>query len=352
MFAARFARELRKASVLTFVLLAACATHGGSPDSQRADRRSPEKTAASRGRKAPNATPTLLTFDWGDEFDANVFAIREEFSVKGDAEHTSRLEARYHLHGARDGDHYVLSFSDLDMKLDDNPIPAGAQPEMIGQVTGLVPSYDIAANGDFIDQRDFGRLQSFAERSYLEQNERLPADQRPPERDIEKAMKSGSSREVLELEAARTWGALVGMWAGVTLTEGKPLISDSSVTIPVINAPVTMHSSFELVRREACVNGARKRDCVRLRATSRPDTSQLAAARQKLRESSGGSAEPLSVLDNMQVEDRYEVLTDPKTLRPRWAEWVRGADVGSDDQNSDQVQSRQSTRTRMIFVYR
>ncbi len=48
------------------------------------------------------------------------------------------------------------------------------------------------------------------------------------------------------------------MWAGVTMTEGKPLTSESAVTIPVINAPLTVHSQFELVRREACTRGERE----------------------------------------------------------------------------------------------
>jgi len=347
MSAARFARELGRASVLLLALLAGCATHSASNDRKPLD-----QAANVSGKKGAGAAPTLLTFNWPQELDADVVALREEFTVKGDSEHTSRLEARFHLHSVRDGDRYVLSFSNLEMKLDDAPVPDGAQPAMIGQITGLVPNYDIAANGDFIGQRDFQRLQSFAERSYIEQNDRLPPDQRPPPRDAEKAMKSGSSRDVLQLEAARTWGALVSMWAGVTMTEGKPLNNDATVTVPVINMPVTMHSTFELVRQEACSNGDRKRECVRLRATSRPDHDQLAAARQKLRESSGEPVEPLSITGNLQVEDRYELLTDPKTLKPRWAEWVRGADVGSEEQGSELLQSRQSTRTRMIFVYR
>jgi hypothetical protein len=156
---------------------------------------------------------------------------------------------------------------------------------------------------------------------------------------------------VLQLEPARTWGALVSIWAGVRMTEGKPLNSDAIVTIPVINVPVTMHSTFELVRPEVCSTKDRKRDCVRLRATTRPDHDQLAAAREKLRESSGGPVEPLSIAGNMQVEDHYELLTDPQTLKPRWAEWVRGADMGSEEQGSEVSQSRQQTRTRMTFIY-
>ena len=200
-------------------------------------------------------------------------------------------------------------------------------------------------------QRDFERLQSFSERSYLEQSAKLPPEKRASRPEADAAMKSGSSREVLQLDASRTWGALVGMWAGVTMTEGKPLTTDSAVTIPVINAPLTVHSRFELVRREECASGERKRACVRLRATSRPDATQLAEAARRLKESRGGRAESLSA-SALQVEDRYELLTDAETLKPRWAEWVRGADIEGAEQGSDLLQSRQSTRTRMIFVYK
>lgn len=319
-------------------LLATCVAYGESKK---------EKSAPA----APTPTPTLLTFNWGRALDADVFAIREEFSFTGDSETVSRLEAQFHLHAERQNDRYVMTFSELHMKLDDKPIEESAQPAMLGPITGLVLNYDVAANGDFIGQRDFEKLQNYSERSYIEQNEKLPPEKRHSRQEVERQMKSGSSREVLQLDASRTWGALVGMWAGVTITEGKPLASEYSVTIPVINLPLTVQSRFELVRREACAKGERGQACVRLRATSRPDPTQLANASRKLKESRGGAVESLSA-NGLQVEDRYELLTEPETLRPRWAEWVRGADIESPDQGSQLLQSRQSTRTRMIFVYK
>jgi hypothetical protein len=325
----------------TCALLGACATQGELP-------REPARKQAA----APAAPmPTLLRFDWGNELDADVFAIREEFTFKGDSERVSRLEAQFHLRAERRGDRYVLTFSELQMKLDGRPVTQNADPAMLGPITGLVLDYEIAPNGDFIGLRDFARYQAFSERSYLEQNDKLPPNERLSRQEAREHMKSTSSREVLQVAPARTWGALVGMWAGVTMTQGKPLTSDSTVTVPIINAPLTVHSRFELIRREACASGERDKNCVRLRATSRPDPTQLADASRKLKESRGGAAETLAA-NGMQVEDRYELLTEPGTLRPRWAEWVRGADIEGSEQGSELLQSRQSTRTRMIFVYR
>jgi hypothetical protein len=338
-----FVRELRTAGLVACALLGACAAHSES--------RKQKSAPAPPPTQATPPTPTLLTFNWGSELDADVFAIREEFAIKGDSERISRLEAQFHVHAQRLGDRYVMVFSGLQMKLDDQPIQESAQPAMLGPITGLVLNYEVAANGDFIGQRDFDRLKSYSERSYLEANEKVPANRRATRQEAEQAMKASSARDVLQLEGARTWGALVGMWAGVTLTEGKPLLSDSSVTVPMINAPLTVHSKFELIRREECVSGAKKKDCVRLRATSRPDPVQVADASRKLKESRGGAAESLSA-NGIQVEDRYELLTEPGTMRPRWAEWVRGADIEAADQGSELLQSRQSTRTRMIFVYK
>lgn len=353
------------AGVATCCLLGACATQPSQPQSgtpktdksqtdrsRQSDRTQARTPASAKPQKAtPTPVPTLLRFDWGRELDADVFAIREEFSFKGDRETVSRLEAQFHLHAQRQGDRYVLLFSELHMKLDDKPIMDNAEPAMLGPITGLVLNYDIAANGDFIGLIDVGRYQSYSERTYLEQNEKLPPDKRLSRQEAEAAMKSTSSREVLQLAGSRTWGALVGMWAGVTLTEGSPLTSDSTVTIPVINAPLTVHSQFELVRREECASGEREKACVRLRATSRPDANQVADASRKLKESRGGRAESLAA-NAMQVEDRYEVLTEPGTLRPRWAEWVRGADVEGSEQGTGLLELRQSTRTRMVFVYK
>ncbi len=46
---------------------------------------------------------------------------------------------------------------------------------------------------------------------------------------------------------------------------------------------------------------------------------QVADASRKLKAESGRAAESLAA-NGMQVEDRYELLTEPGTLRPRWAE--------------------------------
>ncbi len=336
-------------SLAACALLGACASQSGSTGKTNP---APSQAQAAKPQKpAPAPGPTLLKFDWGNELDADVFAIREEFTFKGDRESNSRLEAQFHLHAQRQGDKYLLVFSDLNMKLDGNPIPANAEPAMLGPITGLVLSYEIALNGDFVSLLDLERLKSFSERSYMEQNEKLPPQQRLSRQEAQQAMKATSSREALQVAGSRTWGALVGMWAGVRMTEGKPLTSDSSVTVPVINAPLTVHSQFELVRREECATGERQKACVRLRATSRPDPYQLAEASRRLKESRGGAAESLAA-NAMQVEDRYELLTEPGTLRPRWAEWVRGADIEGSEQGTGLLESRQSTRTRMIFVYK
>jgi hypothetical protein len=306
-------------------------------------------TCVAHGANAP--TPTVLRFDWGNELDANVIATREEIVSKGDTQRVSRLEARFRLHAVREAGRYVLTFSNLSMTLDDQPVPQSAQPGLLGPVTGLVLSYDVAANGDFIALRDFERLQSFSERSYATQNAQRSPRTRATEQEAERAMEAGGTPEVLQLEASRTWGALVGMWAGLTMTEGKPLYSNSAVNVPIINAPVTFNAAFELVRKESCESGTRKRSCVRLRATSRPDPTELSAAIRKLKESSGSAVEPMSASDGMRVEDRFELLTDPQTLKPRWAEWIRGSDVSGFEDGKDRVQSRQSIRTRMTFDY-
>jgi hypothetical protein len=348
MFVVKFAVAWRVLSVVSLMWLAACATQNGSARKEPA--KQPPKAAATAPAN-PHPTPTRLSFDWGNELNAKVFAIREEFTFKGESETVSRLEAEFQLHAVRQDDRYTLSFSELSMKLDGRPIPDNAQPAMLGPLSGLVLNYDIAANGDFLGQHDLGKLQSFTERRFLERNELAAPENRLSQKDALAAMKTRSAPDVLQLEASRTWGALVGMWAGVTLTEGKPLASNASVTIPVVNLPLTVHSTFELVRQEVCESGDRKRACVRLRATSRPDATQLAEAQRKLKESTGGPVESLS-LNGLKVEDRYEVLTDPQTLRPRSAEWVRGADVEGSEQDSGLLQSRQSTRTRMVFVYK
>ena len=336
MVVARFTCVSRRISLAALALLAPFAAHarsGGSTDNIR--------VAA-----APQSI--ALKFDWGAELDANVVSVREEFANSGDSERVALLEARFHLHAVREGDRYVLAFSDLTMSLDGKPVPEGAQPGMLGPVTGLVLSYDVAGNGDFIGLRDFDRLQSFTEQSYLAQNDRLRREERPSQRNSDQAMKAGSSPEVLQLDASRTWGALAGLWTGLQLTEGKPISSDSAVTVPIINSPLTLRTSFQMVGREACAKGERKRSCVRLMATSHPDAVQLAAALERLKLSTG-DAEPTSGALN--VEDRYELLTDPETLKPRWAQWIRGADVSGLENGRDRVQGRQSTRTTMAFDY-
>src|SRR3954467_10983050 len=115
MFAVRFARVWRLASLAGCALLGACASH-----SESGDRKVAKGASAT---SAPASTQTLLHFDWGRELDADVFATREEFAIKGDSERISRLEAQFHVHAQRLDDRYVLTFSELRMKLDDKPIP-------------------------------------------------------------------------------------------------------------------------------------------------------------------------------------------------------------------------------------
>jgi hypothetical protein len=118
--------------------------------------------------------------------------------------------------------------------------------------------------------------------------------------------------------------------------------------VPVINSPLTLRTTFQIVGREECAKGERKRACVRLSATSRPDPVQLAAALERLRQSSG-DAEPITGALNF--EDRYELLTDPETLRPQWAQWMRGANVSGMEDGKSRVEGRQTTRTTMTFDY-
>ncbi len=62
---------------------------------------------------APAAAPTLLIFNWGRELDADVFASPRRVLLQGRFEKVSRLEAQFHLHAQRQGDRYVLVFSEL-----------------------------------------------------------------------------------------------------------------------------------------------------------------------------------------------------------------------------------------------
>src|SRR5262245_53747814 len=146
MFAKRIDREWLRVGVAVVALLGACVAHGQS----RKEKNPPPP--------APAPTPTLLNFNWGSELNADVFAIREEFAIKGDSERISRLEAQFHVQAQKLGDRYVMVFSGLQMKLDDKPLPESAQPAMLGPITGLVLNYEVATNGDFLGVRDFNRL--------------------------------------------------------------------------------------------------------------------------------------------------------------------------------------------------
>ncbi len=81
---------------------------------------------------------------------------------------------------------------------------------MLGPITGLVLNYEVAANGDFIGQRDFDRLKNYSERGYLEANEKVPANKRASRQDAEQAMKaleltgSAAARSVPH-RGARSW---------------------------------------------------------------------------------------------------------------------------------------------------
>ncbi len=80
------------------------------------------KTQKQAPAPAGNA-PTLLTFNWGSELDADVFAIREEFCVQG--RFRAGLAPRSAVPSARAARRAIVTrsmFSGLQMKLDDKPV--------------------------------------------------------------------------------------------------------------------------------------------------------------------------------------------------------------------------------------
>ena len=303
-------------------------------------------SCAVHAQKAP--APTTLKFDWGPKLEANVLAVREEVSEAGDAVRASKLEARYRMRAERTDRGYVVTFSDLQMMLDGKPVPASAEPERMAALGGLALDYDVAPNGDFVSLRNVTALQTYAERSFRAQNESLPANERPTPEQADKAMKAGASREVVELNGSRTWGALVGMWAGLPLQEGKPIQSQSPVNIPVVNVPVTLNTRTELVRRESCSSREEKLNCVRLRASSEIDPAQLAAAIERFNKTTGRATTDSGSMD---VDYHYELVTDPTTLKPHHAEWSTGATVANREGGGEKVSSTQSSTVTMTFDY-
>jgi hypothetical protein len=304
----------------------------------------PAKPAA---KPAPPALVTL-NFDWGDDTVANVIATREEIVEMGDSKRVSKLEARFRLHAVRDANGYAITFSDLSMTLDGRPIPATAQPENLGPVSGLVLSYDVDRAGTFFGLRDFEKLQRFTEQNYRAEVERMPPDRRPTPDVAQRVVATGTSREVLQVNAARTWGALVGMWVGIEVQEGDFLMADTPVTIPFLNAPVTLRTSASLVRREECSKADRAMSCVRLRASSTPDTEELAAAVDRLAKSAGAGD---LAAGSLEVQYEYEVLTEPGTLRPHHVEWAQVAGFSSTDDGKEKEEGRQSSKMTMTFDY-
>ena len=304
--------------------------------------------AATKPAASAQSPSIVLRFDWGAKLEANVVAVRDEIVENGDSKRASAFVARFKMHVARDDKAYAITFSDLTAAIDGRSIPANAQPEMMGPVSGLVPSYDVGLTGDFVGLRNFESLQRYTEQSYLSQVDNLPPRERPSGEVTQHALNTGTSREVLQLNASRTWSALVGMWAGQEMREGQSITSDSSVTIPVLNAPVTLRTTSTFVRREACSTSDRKLSCVRLRATSRPDATELSSAIERFAKSAGKDGVASGEMD---VQFQYDILTEPGTLRPHKAEWIQIARFSSTDDGIQREDGGQSSKMTMTFDY-
>ena len=137
------------------------------------------------------------------------------------------------------------------------------------------------------------------------------------------APQSGASlaRELLNppllLGAARErWNALVGMWLGISLKVGEPLVAESEETNPLVPSVVLPHLyQFELAGMEPCGDTvpAAARTCARVEMTSLPDPAQLA---QIMNQALVDMGLPNLSFDGLAQHTQLSLLTDPETLLP------------------------------------
>jgi hypothetical protein len=279
--------------------------------------------------------PIRLTFDWGKELRVSVDAVKTKRA--GPQSQTMAAKSVAHLQRTSDG--YDATFDELKFTID-GADAADQQP--IAVLNGLAFFGRLTPQGEFVELHEFPDLQRKVRQLYREHfaGRGTPAD-------IDRAIALGTSRELLQFEANRTWIALLG-WHGAEATPGSMQVTIAQGVMPVVNRPIEMRAEWSIVGREKCSKAEAVPKCVRIKSTTQPDPAKLQQTFDAWAKEVGIAALAEQLRD-MKIRDSIEILTEPDTLKPHLASWSRELTATLPDGKTGPM--TQTDTTTMRFEY-
>lgn len=310
-------------AVLLTALLAACASAPKPP---------PTVIPYTPAGPVPEG-PIALGFAWPEGLGAQVTYSTSRLVTGDDLESG---ESRYRMVVVGEGD--VLKVVGQDVEL-----PPGEQQAAAAAGPMRVPTVVVSRSGDFLRVEGIEEALATVEKALEQQGE--TAERR--------ARVLGILRAGMVEGAKDTWHVQVGAWRGVTLEQGKPVTRPGSLAPPSLAnvvMPVTETLSYE--GAVPCAEGEAEKRCVRLTLQAKPVESELpgvtAAFLARMKEVGGEVAEDFT-LDELRVETRTELITEPGTLIPHRVRSTRRTRfvlrVGTEPHGE------QETREEVEYVY-
>lgn len=315
-------RAWKFSAVVLTTLLAACA---GAPK--------PPPAAAPRPPAGPVPEgPISLGFAWPEGLTAQVTYSTSRLRTGDDAESG---ESRYRMVVKGEGDVLKVVSQDVELPPEEQKAVAASEPVSI-------PTVVVSRRGDFL------RIEG-AEATLVKVEKVLEQQgQAAPQREQVLTI----LRDALVEGARETWHVQVAGWRGVTLEQGKPVtrqarLSPSALASVVV--PVTETLSYE--GAVPCAEGETEKRCVRLTFQARPVESELpgvkAAFLARVKALAGGEA-PDYTLEELRVEHRTELVTEPGSLIPHHVRTTRhtrvvflaGKEERSEDDQREEVEYR------------
>lgn len=252
-----------------------------------------------------------LRFAWPIGTTVDVHASRWRART-GQAD-TLDVAARYRIEVQAHAQGRLIRYSNL--ALDANAEPGAASVEAaLERIAGLLPSYIVGADGEFIRLHDLSAYRRGVERLVRD----IAGEPEMASR-ILTLLQPMLSEQALTATVAREWDMLVGLWAGADLEVGAVYEYEDRSYVPLApDVPIPMIAEFSVAERLACPAATRRR-CVRIEHISTVDEDSVArAVRAVLERFTAGSGVALKI-DDFEIENLLELVTEPTTLLPHTA---------------------------------
>lgn len=287
-----------------------------------------------------------LRFAWPDELVAQVQTQKSKSRQVGDEPAAANSAGSEHvMRVQRQGDGYLVSTSNVRM---DSTKLASMTPEQrafLELAAKASPSYRVSKDGGFVGIDKLPELQA-AIRTLMQT---LFPDSPMRER-IRPVVEMVTSEAVLTNLASSDWNWMVGTWTGgesdLDVGDAYEVTTQSPTVIP--NVQLTQHLRFSVARKLPCERAGSTRECVELRATLKPDATQI----RKIVADFLGKLAPADAakisreLAALNQETTLELVTETATLIPHRYKLRKTSIVSGQSQPLRQVEE-----TEQLFLY-